>query len=54
MSVDGVCGAIEIADRFKDHFAIKSPLGLSQSVVNVVSGMGIGIKEATEIVNRFL
>lgn len=50
MSVDGVYGAKDIAYTFKDHFSVGSPLGPSQSVLNVENGMGIGIKfEATEI-----
>ncbi|XP_026326836.1 uncharacterized protein LOC113235373 [Hyposmocoma kahamanoa] len=40
LSVDGVTRELDIADTFKQHFAVKSPLGPSQGVPGAEAGRG--------------
>lgn len=44
VSMGSVCDPQKIANLFKDHFIVKSPLGPSKTTVNVVSGRQIGVE----------
>lgn len=41
--VDGVSNPEDIANLFKDHFTVKSPLGPSCAVLNAESGKELGL-----------
>jgi exonuclease III len=54
VGVDGVNDAKDIANIFKDHFTVKSPLGPSRAVLSVESGMGLGIRFTAKEIDKVI
>ena len=52
--IDGVSDPSEIADLFRQHFTVKSPLGSSQSMINVKNGEKLGFRCTTRDVQLII